>query len=168
MAEDIINKVAASGLITINLEEFYTEGKRIAFDIKPHLFQELILREKDFREFLNSEDWSKYKDAYVALFCSVDAIIPTWAYMLLATKLQPYAKRIVFGNLEFLEATLYNQVLKEKIIPTDYIDKRIVIKGCGNLPVPIQAYVELTNILKPVVKSIMYGEPCSTVPVYKK
>ncbi len=168
MAEEIVNKVAASGLITIDLEEFYTRGKRITFDLKPHLFQELILREKDFREFLNAEDWSKYKDAYVALFCSTDSIIPTWAYMLLATKLQPFAKRVVFGNLEFLESTLYNEILKEKINPADYTDKRVVIKGCGKLPVPTQAYVELTNILRPVVKSIMYGEPCSTVPVFKR
>lgn len=167
MDNEIVNKVAQSGLITIDLEEYYPKGERIVLDIKDQLFQGLILREKDFREFIKNEDWNKYKDKYVALLCSADAIVPTWAYMLLATQLEPVAKKVVFGNLETLETILYNEVLS-KIKAEDYKDARIVIKGCGNLPVPKAAYVQLTSLLRPFAKSIMYGEPCSTVPLYKK
>ena len=165
--EQIINKVAQSGIVTIDLEAFYPQGERILFDIKNLLFQGLILREKDFREFIKNEDWSKYKDKYIALICSEDAIVPTWAYMLLATHLEPFAKRIVFGDLETLETILYNEILN-KLNVADYTDARIVIKGCGNLPVPKAAFVEITRLLRPVAKSIMYGEPCSTVPLYKQ
>jgi hypothetical protein len=167
MSEEIINKVAQSGLITIDLEEYYEYGERILIDIKEQLFQGVILREKDFREYLKNENWEKYKDKYVAIHCSADAIIPTWAYMLLAIHLEPFAKKIVYGNLEALETNLYNEKLAGINIEL-YRDARIVIKGCGNLPVPKSAYVELTRILRPVAKSIMYGEPCSTVPLYKK
>ena len=165
--DEIINKVAQSGLVEFNLEEYYPEGERVLFDIKDQLFQGLILREKDFREFVKSKDWSLYKDQYVALVCSADAIVPTWAYMLLATALEPFAKKIVFGDLKTLETVLFNEALS-KINPADYSDQRVVIKGCSNLPVPESAYVEITRLLRPVVKSIMYGEPCSTVPLYKK
>jgi hypothetical protein len=164
---EIVNKVSQSGLISIDLEEFYPEGERCLFDIKNLLYQGLILREKDFREYIKNKDWSEFKDKYVALICSADAIVPTWAYMLLATHLEPYAKRVVFGDLEVLETILYNDILS-KINPDDYKDARVVVKGCGDLPVPKAAYVEITRILRPVVKSIMYGEPCSTVPLYKK
>jgi len=167
MENGIVNKVAQSGLVTIDLEEYYPAGERVLFDIKDVLFQGLILREKDFREFIKNEDWAKYKDKYVGLICSVDAIVPTWAYMLLAAQLEPVAKRVVFGDLETLETILYNEILS-KINANDYKDARIVIKGCGNLPVPKSAYVQITNLLRPVAKSIMYGEPCSTVPLYKK
>lgn len=167
MENEIINKVSQSGLVTIDLEAFYPEGERILFDIKDQLFQGLILREKDFREFIKNEDWNKYKNKYVALICSADAIVPTWAYMLLATHLEPLAKKVVFGNLEILETILYNEILS-KIKIEDYKDARIVIKGCGDLPVPKAAFVEITNLLRPVAKSIMYGEPCSTVPLYKQ
>jgi Protein of unknown function (DUF2480) len=167
MENEIVNKVSQSGIVTIDLEAFYPLGERILFDIKPLLFQELMLREKDFREFIKNEDWTKYKDKYVALICSADAIVPTWAYMLLATQLAPVAKKVVFGNLEVLETVLYNDILNQLDI-SEYTDARIVIKGCGNLPVPIAAYVLITNLLRPVAKSIMYGEPCSTVPLYKK
>lgn len=167
MENEIINKVSQSGLITIDLEEFYPPGERFVFDIKDLLFHGLILKEKDFREFIKNEDWNKYKDKYVSLICSADAIVPTWAYMLLATQLEPVAKRVVFGDLETLETILYNEILS-KININDYQDSRIVIKGCGNLPVPKAAYVEITRLLRPVAKSIMYGEPCSTVPLYKK
>ncbi len=167
MEKEIINKVAQSGLVTIDLEEYYPQGDRVLLDIKDVLFQGLILREKDFREFIKTEDWSKYKDKYVALICSADAIVPTWSYMLLATHLEPFAKKVVFGDLETLETILYCEILKELNI-NDYIDARIVIKGCGKLPVPKAAFVEITRLLRPVAKSIMYGEPCSTVPVYKK
>ena len=166
MSEEIINKVASSGLITIDLEEFYPKGERVLFDLKPLLFHELILKEKDFREFIKEHDWAGYKDKMVAITCTADAIVPTWAFMLVSIALEPYAKKIIFGNLETLEAILFNEVLKS-INYSDYQDKRIVIKGCGNLPVSTNAYVELVRGLKPFAKSIMYGEPCSTVPLYK-
>ena len=167
MENEIVNKVSQSGLITIDLEEFYPAGERVLFDIKELLFQGLILREKDFREFIKNEDWNKYKDKYVALTCSADAIVPTWAYMLLATQLEPIAKKVVFGNLESLETILYTEILS-KININNYKDARVVIKGCGNLPIPKSAYVQITSLLRPHAKSIMYGEPCSTVPLYKK
>lgn len=163
----IINKVAKSGIVTIDLEDLYPKGERVLFDIKSLLFQEQILREKDFRDFIKQEDWSKYQDKYVAVYCSVDAIVPTWAYMLLATRLEPVAKKVAFGDLEALETALFNDVLSSIAID-DYKDARVVIKGCGNLPVPNAAYVEITRLLRPVVKSIMYGEACSTVPLYKQ
>ena len=166
MSNEIINKVANSGLITIDLEEFYPKGERVLFDLKPLLFQELILKEKDFREFIKEHDWAGYKDKMVAITCTADAIVPTWAFMLVSIALEPFAKKIIFGNLATLEAILFSEVLKA-INYTDYQDKRIVIKGCGNLPVSTNAYVELVKGLKPFAKSIMYGEPCSTVPLYK-
>ena len=165
--EEIVNKVAQSGIVTIDLEEFYDETPRVVFDIKPWLFQELILKEKDFRAYIKAHDWSIYKDKYVALTCTADAIVPTWTYMLLTLSLQPFAKKTIFGNLEILETILF----QEKINALDltlYKDARIVIKGCGDKPVPIAAYVALTEKIKPVAKSIMYGEPCSTVPLYKQ
>ena len=167
MEKEILNKVALSGIITINLEAFYPQGERVSFDIKKQLFQGLILKEKDFRDFVKNEDWSKYTDKYVALFCSADAVVPTWAYMLLATRLDPFVKRVVFGDLEALEIALYNEILN-KLNINDYRDARVVIKGCGHLPVPKAAYVEITRLLRPVAKSIMYGEACSTVPLYKQ
>lgn len=163
----IINKVELSGIITIDLEDFYPPGERVVFDLKDLLFQGLILREKDLREFVKNQDWSKYKDTYVALICSADAIVPTWAYMLLATQLEPYAKKVVFGNLETLETILYNESLAQLNI-NEYKNARVVVKGCGNLPVPKAAYVEITRLLRPIAKSIMYGEACSTVPLYKQ
>ncbi len=165
--ENIVNKVASSGLITLNLEDYYPQGERVVYDIKDNLFQGLMLREKDFREFIKEHDWSQYQDKYVAITCSVDAIVPTWAYMLLANKLAPYAKEVVFGDATHLESLLFHQAIKQIPIQ-EYADQRVVIKGCANLEVPVAAYVELTKLLSPVVKSIMYGEPCSTVPIYKK
>jgi Protein of unknown function (DUF2480) len=167
MEKEIINRVDQSGLTEINLEDYYPKGERALLDIKEHLFQGLILREKDFREFVKNENWSKYKDKFVAITCSVDAIVPTWAYMLLSASIQPFAKNVIFGDLKTLETVLYTQILS-KINPEDFRDKKTVIKGCGNLPVPESAYVELTRILSPVVSSIMFGEPCSTVPIMKK
>ena len=167
MENQIINKVALSGIITIDLEAFYPSGERVLFDIKDLLFQGLILREKDFREFIRNEDFGKYKNKYVALVCSADAIVPTWAYMLLAIQLEPYVKRVVFGNLETLETVLFNEILS-KLDINIYKDVRVVIKGCGHLPVPKAAYVEIARLLRPVVKSIMYGEACSTIPLYKQ
>lgn len=165
--DEIVNKVAGSGLVTIDLEEFYPKGERVLLDIKDQLFQGLLLREKDFREYIKQEDWSRYKDTYVAVTCTADAIVPTWAYMLLASALEPFAKKVVFGSAETLETVLYDELLRNLDVQ-QYKDVRIVIKGCGNLPVPRAAYVELTRLLRPHVKSIMYGEPCSTVPIYKQ
>lgn len=164
---EITNKVAQSGIITINLEELYPQEERILLDIKNQLFQGLILREKDFREYVKNEDWSKYTNKFVAITCTTDAIVPTWAYMLLTIHLQPYAKEIVFGNLETLETIIYHNLIK-KLNINDYKNTRVVVKGCSRLPVPTAAYLEITRLLSPVVKSIMYGEPCSTVPLYKK
>lgn len=165
--ENIVNKVAASGLITLNLESYYDQGERIIYDIKDNLFHGLMLREKDFREFIKTHEWEAYTGKNVAVICSADAIVPTWAYMLLATKLKPYANEVVFGNLETLEAVLFTRALA-KIDLESFRDERVVIKGCADVTVPVAAYVEITNLLTPVVKSIMYGEPCSTVPVFKR
>ena len=163
----IENKVEKSGLITFNLEDFYPKGERVSFDIASVLFQGLILREKDFREFIKTTDWSVYRDKYVALVCTADAIVPIWSYMLLATALEPYAKKVVFGNLEALETVIFSEALSNLSLE-DYLDERIIIKGCSKYPVPVSAYVKLTSILKPIAKSLMYGEACSTVPIYKK
>ncbi|PWL24551.1 DUF2480 family protein [uncultured Roseivirga sp.] len=167
MAEEIINRVASSPLVTIDLEDYYHKGERQVYDLAQNLFQGMILREKDLREFVKEHDWSKYEGKNIALICSEDAIVPTWAYMLVATKLEGVANKVVMGSLETLEYALYQDVLS-KIDAQEFADKPIVIKGCGNLPVPDSAYVELTMLLKPYAKSIMYGEPCSTVPLYKK
>jgi len=168
MAEsgEIVNRVAKSPLVTINLEEFYPKGERVELDIKQWLFQEMILKEKDFRTYVKEHDWSAYKDKYVAVFCSVDAIVPTWAYMLVASKLEEHAKMITYGSLPELEKIIFKDSLS-KINPEEYQDKKLVIKGCGNLPISEFAYVEIVRLLKPVASSIMYGEPCSTVPIYK-
>jgi hypothetical protein len=167
MEDMMSNKVAESGIITLNLEDYYPQGESVVFDLKEYLFMGLILKEKDFREALKNLDLVPFTNKNVALTCSTDAIIPMWAYMLVATYLQPVAKEIVFGNEDFLQKTLFLKNLY-KINPSDYTDKRVVIKGCGELPISESAYVEITNILRPVVKSIMYGEPCSTVPIFKK
>lgn len=167
MPDEIVNKVANSGIVTVDLEELYPNGERILFDIKPLLFQELILKEKDFREFIKNHDWSVYKNKYVAITCTADAIVPTWAYMLISLALEPYAKKIVFGDLKQLETVIFQELI-DQLELNNFDDKRIVIKGCSKLPIPMHAYVLLSAKLKPVAKSIMFGEPCSTVPLYKK
>ncbi len=167
MQEEIINKVAQSSLITIDLEEWQDSKPQIIYDLKQNLFQELILKEKDFRDFLKNHDWSIYKDKNVAIICSADAIVPTWAYMLLAVYLENVANYFVFGTLEDLEKSLFQRKLASINID-EYKDKKVVIKGCGNIPIPTYAYVELTRLLRPHVTSLMFGEPCSTVPLYKK
>lgn len=166
MSDEIINKVANSGIVTLDLETFVTSGERMVFDIKPLLFHELILKEQDFRNFIKTNDWSIYQDKLVALTCTADAIVPTWAYMLLSLALEPYAKRIVFGSLQDLDNILFAERLAQ-LNTADYKDTRVVIKGCGDVSIPINAYVQIATMLKPVVKSMMYGEPCSTVPLYK-
>lgn len=164
--EEIKNKVAESGIVTIDLENFYEEGERIIFDIKPYLFNELILKEKDFREFIKHHDWTLYKNKIVGIICSADAVVPTWAYMLLSLALEPFAKNIFFAGESEIENLLFTQKLSQ-INPEEFKDARVVIKGCANKPVPVNAYVQLAAKLKPFAKSIMYGEPCSTVPLYK-
>ena len=167
MEDQIINKVADSGLVTIDLEEYYQEGVRSSIDISEQLFEGLLLREKDFRAFVKEHDWSKYNNHFVNFYCTTDAIIPQWAWMLLASAIQPYAKEVVFGTPQTLEQVLYRNAI-QAIDLDNYKDARVVIKGCSGKPVPTSAYADLTMLLRPVVKSIMYGEPCSTVPVYKR
>ena len=167
MSEELVNKVSESGLVTLDLEAYYPKGDTVVFDMKDHLFMGLILKEKEFREALKNIDIETYRDKYVALTCTADAVIPVWAYMLAASYLEPFAKEIVFGNEEFLHKSLFLKNLSA-INPGEYLDKRVVIKGCGELPITEMAYVEITRLLRPVAKSIMYGEPCSTVPIYKK
>lgn len=163
----IINRVANSGLLTFDLEEYYDTREKVLYDIKGNLFQELILKEKDFREFLKNHDWSVYNDKNVAITCSADAIVPTWAYMLLASKIEPFANMVVFGDLSDLEQALFQKALS-KIDWNIFKDAKVVVKGCGKFEVPVFAYVEVTRLLRPLALSIMYGEPCSTVPIYKK
>ena len=165
--EEIINRVAQSGLVTFNLEELLHPGERVEYDIKDNLFHGLMLREKDFREFVKTHDWSQYDGRNVAIVCSADAIVPTWAYMLLAAKLQGHAHRYVFGDLAALEQALFQEAIAA-VDPEDYRDARLVIKGCGEKQVPAYAYVAIMQKLLPVAASIMYGEPCSTVPLYKR
>lgn len=165
--ENIINKVAQSGLLSFDLAELYPQGDRIVYDIKDNLFHGLMLREKDFREFIKNHNWEIYAGKHIAITCSADAIVPTWAYMLLANRLAPYAKTVVFGNLELLETILFERAL-EKLDLEKYRDQRIVIKGCGEVAIPEFAFIDLTVKLTGIAKSIMYGEPCSTVPIYKR
>jgi len=164
---EIINRVAKSPLVTFNLEEYYPQGERVVYDIKDNLFQEMILKEKDFRAFVKEHNWSQYEGKHVALTCSVDAIVPTWAYMLLVTKMEQHAKMVVFGSLEVLEAILFKEALAGVNLE-DFRDAKVVVKGCGDLPVPVFAYTEITRLLRPYASTIMFGEPCSTVPLYKK
>lgn len=167
MSEAIVNKVAESGLITVDLENYYPKGDVAVFDMKDYLFMGMILKEKDFREALKNLDWEKYRDKYVAITCSADAVIPVWAYMLVSSGLSGVAKDFVLGDEKELHRTLFLKNLSS-INASEYIDQRIIIKGCGETPIADFAYAEITKLLRPVAKSIMYGEPCSTVPVYKK
>ncbi len=167
MEDVMINKVAESGIITLNLEDYFPKEAIAVFDLKEYLFMGLILKEKEFREALKNLDLTPYQGKNIAITCTADAVIPMWANMLVASYLQPVANAVVFGTENFLQQTLFLKNLY-KINTAEYTDKRVVIKGCGELPVTESAYVEITNLLRPVAKSIMYGEPCSTVPIYKK
>ncbi|MFM2139634.1 MAG: hypothetical protein RJA57_1941 [Bacteroidota bacterium] len=167
MSEPIVNKVAESGLMTLDPETWYPRGETAVFDLKDHLFMGLVLKEKEFREALKTLDWSVYQDTNVALYCSADAIVPVWAWMLVAAYLQPVAREIVMGDTTELIRQLYLKNI-DRIDLSAYAGQRVVIKGCGETPIPDFVYMELTRRLRPVVKSIMYGEPCSTVPVYKQ
>ena len=165
--EEIINKVANSSLITFNLEDYYEPGERILMDIKDQLYEGLVLREKDLRDFIKNHNWASYENKLVAITCSSDAIVPTWAYMLLTIALRPFAKRVIFGSLLDLEIENYRNALS-KIDWTSFKDTKVVIKGCSKVDVPVAIYVEVVNQLKPHVNSLMFGEPCSTVPLFKK
>ena len=167
MSEAIVNKVANSGLITIDLENYLPQGDIVTFDLKDHLFMGMILKEKDFRDALKNLDWSPYRDKYVAITCSADAIIPAWAYMLVVSYLKDIAKDSYVGTSTELQKHLFLKNITG-IHASEFTDQRIVIKGCGDINVESFAYAEITKVLLPVVKSIMYGEPCSTVPVYKR
>ena len=167
MADVFVNKVAESGIITLNPEDFFPAEDIVIFDLKEHLFMGLILKEKEFRQALKELDLGKYQDKIVAITCSADAIIPMWANMLVMSALQGAAKQVYYGTAEEVAKEILLQNIRETSV-SDYEDKRIVLKGCGEKPIPEAAYVELTKLLRPVAKSIMYGEPCSTVPVYKK
>jgi hypothetical protein len=167
MEKEIINRVAESDLVTINLEDFYLKGERVLFDLKPWLFEELILKEKDFREQVKNHDWSQYQNKFVAVTCTADAIIPTWAFMLVSSSLTPFAQKIVFGDLQKLDEALFQQEI-QKLKVENYRDEKIIIRGCSHIDVPVSAYVQLINLLRPVAKSIMYGDACSTVPLFKK
>lgn len=167
MAEEIINRVAKSPLVTIDLEDYYPEGKRVIFDISAWLYKGLILKEKDFRESVEQHDFSQYKDNYIALACKTDAIIPSWAYLLITTKLAIFAKKIVVGNLELLETVIFQEIILN-LDMTKFKDKPIIIKGCSNKPIPETASTLLVEKLTPTAKSILFGEACSTVPLYKR
>lgn len=167
MEETIVNRVANSALVTLDLETFYLEGKRITIDLSQWLDSGFILREKEFRAALKTHDWTVYQGTFVALYCSTDAILPAWASMLVSSHLMPYAQKVVFGTLEQLEVQLF----QEQIVGIDvspYVGKPIIIKGCSTKPVPEDAYIQLLAKLQPVAKSLFYGEACSSVPLYKK
>ena len=163
---EIINRVAQSKLITFDLEGYYPKGERVLLDIKDWLYEGLILREKEFRTLVNDYDWGRYHDCYVALTCSTDAIIPGWAYMLIGTKLRPHCKGMLIGNLEMLETSLYQSIM-ESLDASAFKDKSVIIKGCSNKPVPPNAYLWAAAKIQTVAKSVMYGEACSSVPLFK-
>ena len=167
MADEIINRVANSKLITFDLEDLYPEGTRTSIDISTWLYEGLLLREKDFRASVTTHDWSQYQNHYVALTCATEAIIPGWAYLLLTSVLAPFAKKVVVGDMVLLETLLYQEIIDTLEI-SKYQDKPIIIKGCANKPVPEGAYIALLQKLQPVAKSLMYGEACSSVPLYKR
>jgi hypothetical protein len=164
---EIVNRIAQSPIITFKLEELYPAGERAEIDIKDQLFMGQILREKDFRAYIKDVDWAQYEGKYVAIYCSVDAIIPVWAYMLLAVELEPYAKHVTFGTVAELEKELFLKEL-DKLDYTQFQDRPVVIKGCSDIKIPEGIYVEATRRIKPFAKKLSYGEPCSTVPLYKR
>ncbi|MBF00328.1 DUF2480 family protein [Flavobacterium coralii] len=165
--QEIINRVANSVLQVFDLEDYYPEGERVSLDISQWLLEGFVLREKDFRESLKNYDWQQFQDSYVALHCSTDAIVPAWAYMLVTVYLQPYAKAIIQGSINDIDIQLYRDILS-KLDYTKYSGKPVIVKGCSRKPVPQEAYVLAVQHLMPVAKSLMFGEACSSVPLYKK
>ena len=167
MENEIINRVANSKLKVIDLEDFYPNGKRVLFDISDWLLEGLVLREKEFRAFVSAHNWSQYQDSYMALHCSTDAIVPDWAYMLISIELQNYSKLAIAGTLENLESILYAEIISNLDV-SEYKDSPVIIKGCSHKPVPTNALVLLSQKLKPIAKTIMFGEACSSVPLFRK
>jgi len=167
LSEEIVNRVVNSKLITIDLEDYYPEGNRVIVDISEWLYEGIILKEKEFRQSLQEHNWSQYQDKYVALACKADAIIPSWAYLLITTKLSPFAKKVVVGNLELLETVIFQEIILNLNIE-NFQDKPVIIKGCSNKPIPETVSVQLVERLLPFAKTIMFGEACSTVPLFKK
>ena len=167
MEEEIINRLTNSVLEVFDLEDYYPIGQRVQLDISQWLYEGFLLREKDFREALKNHDWSQYQDKYIALFCSTDAIVPGWAYILLSLHFAPYANKVTVGSLDELESILFTELLQNLDV-SEFKDKPVIIKGCAHKPIPQNAYVLLAQKLQPVAKSIMYGEACSSVPLYKK
>lgn len=167
MQEEIINRVANSKLITIDIEDLYPKGERVTFDISPWLLEGIVLKETDFRKAVDAHDWSQYKDTFVALHCSTDAIIPGWAYLLLSIHLAPFAKKVVIGNINLLETILFSEILNTLDLTT-YQNKTVIIKGCAEKSIPENAYIMLASRLQPITQKIMYGEACSAVPLYRK
>jgi len=165
--DQIVNKVSSSSLISFDLEEYYQPGDRVVVDITDQLYEGIILKEKDFRSFIKTHDWSAYQNKFVAITCSADAIIPTWAYMLISIALKPFAKDVVFGTLSDLEVEIFRKAL-QKVEWSKFENAKVVVKGCSKVEVPASIYVEATNQLMNYVSSLMFGEPCSTVPLYKK
>ncbi len=167
MAGEIVNRVAASKLVTLDLEDFYPVGERVVIDLKDWLFEELVLREKDFRNEVNSHDWTAYEGKYVAILCSTDAIIPSWAYLLVTIQLTPFARKVVVGSLELLESQIFESIIQS--LPLEpYENRPVIIKGCSEKNIPETAYASLVSRLLPVTTSLMYGEACSSVPLHKK
>lgn len=164
--EEIINKVANSALEVFDLEDLYPKGIRAQIDISQWLLEGFLLKEKDFREHLKQHDWSQYQNQFVAINCSTDAIVPAWASILVAIQLAPFAKKIVNGNGEDIDISLYEELLA-KIDYSVYKNKAVIIKGCSKKPVPMRAYILAAHYLQPFARSIMYGEACSAVPLFK-
>jgi len=167
MENGITNRVEKSSLIQVNLDEYYPNGERTLFDLKDCLKDGLVLIEKDFRAFVKDNDWAVYQDQYVGIICSVDAIVPLWAFMLVASKIEPFAKKVIFGNLENLEKAIFNGVLSE-LDYTQFKDKNVIVKGCGKHPIPESVFVDFSIKLQSFAKNIMFGEACSAVPLFKK
>ncbi|MBJ60223.1 MAG: hypothetical protein CMP64_06565 [Flavobacteriales bacterium] len=167
MSEEIVNKVANSGLISFDLEDYYPKGKRVTIDLKDWLFEGLVLKEKDFRIAVSNYDWSQYQGQYVAIYCSADAIVPVWSYMLICNSIKPFAKKIIKGSKEDLESFIFQEIINN-IDTKPFKNQRVIIKGCSNLPIPENAYISITNKLSTVAKSLMYGEACSYVPIFKR
>lgn len=166
MADTIVNRVALSKLMVLDLENYYIDGPRIIFDLKDWLYEGLVLREKDFREGLKNHNWDQYKDAFVGITCTTDAIIPVWAYMLVSTYLNPVAKIVVEGDAEQLESAIYKPIITNMDVEP-YRDRPVIVKGCSHKPVPRNAYIHIVSKLQRVAKSIMFGEACSSVPLFK-
>ena len=164
---EIVNRVSQSSIVSIDLEEIYPKEERVIFDLTPFLFQEFVLREKEFRSALKEVEWKDYSGKWVSIVCSADAIVPNWAFMLVATYLTPISKGYVIGDLKELEV-LISELVLSKIDLASLNDRPVVIKGCSNFPIPLFAYGRLVSLIQGTAKSIMYGEPCSTVPLFKK